>query len=116
MGGTRAQDSENNGRQNDDGLNPNRQRGFGAGAPIRRIETTTLNDMRARQGAVVGKFMNTSLAAQGALAHRLQRRPRPIHKNAKSGAHPCSLPLGFNTAGWDFGGEGGVKKISFQDI
>ena len=31
---------------------------------------------------------NTSLAAQGALAHRLQRRPRPIHKNAKSGAHP----------------------------
>ena len=57
-GGTRAQDSENNGRQNDDGLNPNRQRGFGAGAPIRRIETTTLNDMRARQGAVVGKFMN----------------------------------------------------------
>ena len=57
-GGTRAQDSENNGRQSDDGLNPNRQRGFGAGAPIKRIETTTLNDMRARQGAVVGKFMN----------------------------------------------------------
>ena len=44
----------NHGRQND-GLNPNRQRGFG---PTRRIETPTLNDMRARQGAVVGKFMN----------------------------------------------------------
>ena len=42
---------------------------------------------------------NTSLAAQGALAHRLKRRPRPIHNNAKSGAHPCSLPLGFNMAG-----------------
>ena len=55
-GGFRAQDSGNNGRQNDDGLNPNRQRGFGA--TTRRIETTTLNEMRARQGAVVGKFMN----------------------------------------------------------
>ena len=53
---------------------------------------------------------NTSLAAQGALAHRLQRRPRPIHKNAKSGAHPCSLPLSFNMAGWDLGGGGGKKK------
>ena len=40
-----------------DGLNPNRQKGFGAAAS-RRIETPTLNDMRARQGAVVGKFMN----------------------------------------------------------
>ena len=37
-----------------DGLNPNRQRGFG----LKRIETPTLNDMRARQGAVVSKFMN----------------------------------------------------------
>ena len=37
------------------GLNPQRQRGF---VPTRRIETPTLNDMRARQGAVVGKFMN----------------------------------------------------------
>ena len=41
-------------RQND-GLNPNRQRGF---VPAKRIETPTLNDMRARQGAVVGKFLN----------------------------------------------------------
>ena len=54
-GGFRAQDSGNNGRQNDDGLNPNRQRGFGA--TTRRIETTTLNDMRARQGAVVYEFL-----------------------------------------------------------
>ena len=30
------------------GLNPQRQRGF---VPTRRIETPTLNDMRARQGA-----------------------------------------------------------------
>ena len=44
----------NSSRQND-GLNPHRQRGF---VPTRRIETPTLNDMRARQGAVVGKFMN----------------------------------------------------------
>ena len=46
-----------NGRISGDGLNPNRQKGFGAAAS-RRIETPTLNDMRARQGAVVAKFMN----------------------------------------------------------
>ena len=40
-----------------DGLNPNRQKGFGVAAG-KRIETPTLNDMRARQGAVVGKFLN----------------------------------------------------------
>ena len=57
---------------------------------------------------------NTSLAAQGALAHRLQRRPRPIHKNAKSGAHPCSLPLGFNMAGWDLG-RGVKNKTKIQN-
>ena len=55
-GGVRQRNNGNNGRQNDDGLNPNRQRGFVAA--VRRIETPTLNDMRARQGAVVGKFMN----------------------------------------------------------
>ena len=43
------------GQRGSDGLNPNRQRGFGA---QRRIETATLNEMRARQGAVVGKFIN----------------------------------------------------------
>ena len=36
-------------------------------------------------------IINTSLAAQGALAHRLQRHPRPIHNNADSVANP-SLP------------------------
>ena len=46
-----------------------------------------------------GTQTNTSLAAQGALAHRLQRRPRPNHNNAKSGARPCLPPLGFNMAG-----------------
>ena len=55
-GGARPRNSGYNGRQHDNGLNPNRQRGFGA--TVRRIETPTLNDMRARQGAVVGKFMN----------------------------------------------------------
>ena len=49
------------------------------------------------------------LAAQGALALRLQRRPMPIHNNANSGAHPCSLRLGFDMADWDLG-EGGLKK------
>ena len=37
-----------------DGLNPNRQRGFNWQT---RIVTPTLNDMRARQGAVVSKFL-----------------------------------------------------------
>ena len=55
-GGARPRDNGNNVRQSDNGLNPNRQRGFGP--TVRRIETPTLNDMRARQGAVVGKFMN----------------------------------------------------------
>ena len=41
-----------------DGLNPSRHRGFGA----RRIETPTLNDMRVRQGAVVGKENSKLLA------------------------------------------------------
>ena len=37
-----------------DGLNPNRLRGFGGQS---RIETSTLNDMKAKQGAIVSKFM-----------------------------------------------------------
>ena len=37
-----------------DGLNPNRQRGFNWQT---RIVTPTLNDMRAKQGAVVSKFL-----------------------------------------------------------
>ena len=53
---------------------------------------------------------NTSLAAQGALAHRLQRRPRPNHNNAKSGARPCLPPLGFNMAG-GWGSKTKTKKI-----
>ena len=44
-------------------------------------------------------FEITSLAAQRVLA---QHCPRPIHKNAKFGAHPSSPPLGFNMA---WGGE-----------
>ena len=36
------------------GLNPDRQRGFQQGA---RVTTTTLNDMRAKEGALVSRFM-----------------------------------------------------------
>ena len=42
-------------RSYSDGLNPNRQKGFNWQP---RIETPTLNDMKAKQGAVVSKFMN----------------------------------------------------------
>ena len=53
-----ARDSDSqSGMSGGDGLNPYRQKGFGA-ATSSRIETPTLNDMRARQGAVVGKFLN----------------------------------------------------------
>ena len=63
--GGMPRNNDNRGRDSDsqsgmpggDGLNPHRQKGFGAAAS-RRIETPTLNDMRARQGAVVAKFMN----------------------------------------------------------
>ena len=65
----------------------------------------------------ITKITNTSLAAQGALAHRLQRRPRPIHNNAKSGAHPCLLPLGFNMAGGDVGvGVKNTKKFKKKSL
>ena len=53
----RGWDNGSQRRMSSDGLNPNRQKGFGTGAS-RKIETPTLNDMRARQGAVVGKFLN----------------------------------------------------------
>ena len=42
------------------GLNPNRIRGFGgsqsSGGP-QRVETPSLNEMKAKQGAIVAKFM-----------------------------------------------------------
>ena len=47
----RRRDSDGQGSMFSDGLNPNRQKGFGAAAS-KRIETPSLNDMRARQGAV----------------------------------------------------------------
>ena len=43
------------GVMNQPGLNPYRSRGFGMGQA--RVETPSLNDMRARQGAIVAKFM-----------------------------------------------------------
>ena len=45
---------------NQSGLNPNRIRGFGSqgqGANNKRVETPSLNEMRAKQGAIVAKFM-----------------------------------------------------------
>ena len=38
--------------------------------------------------STLNSLYNTSLKAQGALVHRLQRQPKPIHNNAKSCAHP----------------------------
>ena len=39
------------------GLNPNRQRGFGEQLPMPRFETPRLSDMRAKQGAIVARFL-----------------------------------------------------------
>ena len=50
-----------------DGLNPSRQRGFG------RIETPTLNDIQAKQGAVVSKFL-TFLNRKKSLSIELYER------------------------------------------
>ena len=50
-----------------DGLNPNRQRGFGVsgmGSKVetqhKRIGTSSLNEMKAKQGAIVARFMTFS--------------------------------------------------------
>ena len=48
-GNNRGRNSDSQIRMFSDGLNSNRQKGFGA-AISRKIETPTLNDMRARQG------------------------------------------------------------------
>ena len=39
------------------GLNPNRVRGFGSQGVHKVVETPSLNEMRAKQGAIVAKFM-----------------------------------------------------------
>ena len=46
-------------RKDNSGLNPNRIRGFGSnsGDSSTRIDTPSLNEMRAKQGAIVAKFM-----------------------------------------------------------
>ena len=72
-GGGRDRDSQRNMQGSSDGLNPNRQKGFGAQAS-KRVETPTLNDMRARQGAVVAKFMNFMLR-KNAIVIDLYDRP-----------------------------------------
>ena len=57
-GGGHGQNSDNGSggarHRGNDGLNPNRQKGFNWQT---RIVTPTLNDMKAKQGAVVSKFM-----------------------------------------------------------
>ena len=53
MGNTGYEDA---GRIDDSGLNPNRQRGFGDQVPT-RFETPRLSDMRAKQGAIVARFL-----------------------------------------------------------
>ena len=50
------------GVRDESGLNPNRIRGFGVqqsagGRGGARVETPTLNEMKAKQGAIVAKFM-----------------------------------------------------------
>ena len=44
-------------RVDDSGLNPNRVRGFGPRSVGSNVEPPSLNDMRAKQGAIVAKFM-----------------------------------------------------------
>ena len=52
----------------------------------------------------------TNLAAQGEVAHRLQRHLRPIHNNAKSGVYPSLPLLGFNMARIGGGGESKIVQ------
>ena len=74
-----------------------RRGGDGGVCPLPWIRKIMVSSKAFHQSIFV--FEITSLAAQGALA---QRRPRPIHKNARFGSHPSSPPLGFNMA---WGGE-----------
>ena len=53
-----------------DGLNPNRQKGFNWQG---RIETPTLNDMKAKQGAIVSKFMTFSNRKNTAMIELYER-------------------------------------------
>ena len=62
------------------GLNPNRVRGFGMQQGSARLETPSVNDLRAKQGAIVSKFM-TFLQRKNSLVVELyesafyQRKP-----------------------------------------
>ena len=56
--GRRNSDSENQSGSDGSGLNPNRVKGFGYnGSSNKPLETPSLNEMRAKQGAIVAKFM-----------------------------------------------------------
>ena len=48
------------GQKDASGLNANRQRGFSE--PLTRIETPRLSDMKAKQGAVVARFLTFAQA------------------------------------------------------
>ena len=60
-GGSTAGGKAGNSLRDVSGLNPNRTKGFGVqqpwGAMGARMETPTLNQMKAKQGAIVAKFM-----------------------------------------------------------
>ena len=52
-----GQSSANSKQGDSSGLNPNRVRGFGNQITNNTVESPTLNQMRAKQGAIVAKFM-----------------------------------------------------------
>ena len=55
--GIEATGGQGNSVRNQPGLNPYRSRGFRGQSGSSRFETPSLNDMRAKQGAIVAKFM-----------------------------------------------------------
>ena len=56
--GRRNSDSDNQSGGDGSGLNPNKVKGFGYhGSSNKPVETPSLNEMRAKQGAIVAKFM-----------------------------------------------------------
>ena len=65
-------DNDGMGNSGNDGLNPNRQRGFNW-QQGQRIENPTLNDMKAKQGAIVSKFMNFSNRKNTAMIELYER-------------------------------------------
>ena len=67
-----------------DGLNPGRQRGFNQST---NIETPTLNDMKAKQSALVSKFMT--------FANRKNTAMIELYERAFYNKRPCPTDLSF---------------------